>query len=454
MAARLRARPSLTRRLTVGFTTVAATVLLGLAILVLLATSRHFDDLDRAVLSDKRELITTLLREADSAADARMRLAQSLAFHQGLTARVALADDTMLYPAQPALAQAHAGHGDAPATPNADDTRRWRFTVATAWSDLPVEVELATARAHHSAFLRELSQDLVAYLLVSVLACGLLAWLAARRGLAPLRDMRTRAAAVSTRDLQGRMPVQAVPIEMADLAIELNGMLDRLSADFQRLNEVSSDLAHELRTPISNLLTQTQVVLSAPRSLDTYRDTLASNAEEFQRMGRMVADMLFLAKADSGTAPPRRERFDVRAEAGSLIAFYETLAQDKGVRIDRIGAGELVGDRLMLRRALANLLSNAARHVEQHGRIRVVLQQTEAEFIIAVENTGPDIERHELPRVFDRFFRGAHAGTEPGQEGAGLGLAITQAIVRAHGGRIEVVSRQGLTRFALHLPTE
>ena len=147
--------------------------------------------------------------------------------------------------------------------------------------------------------------------------------------------MKERAAGVTGQQLDERMQVDAVPVEMAELARELNGMLDRLKSDFSRLQDFSSDLAHELRTPISNLLTQTQVTLSAARDVATYRDILASNAEELQRLARMVSDMLFLTKTERGVNLPHKERFRVQ------------------------GDGNIHGDRLMFRRAVSNLLSNA-----------------------------------------------------------------------------------------------
>ncbi len=137
--------------------------------------------------------------------------------------------------------------------------------------------------------------------------------------------MKARAQAVTAHKLDQRMPAQAVPVEMADLAHSLNEMLERLQRDFQRLSEFSSDLAHELRTPISNLLTQTQVALAQPRDAAAYREILASNAEEFQRLARMVSDMLLLAKAEhglllphtGGDSPGRRGQGPVRLLRGA-----------------------------------------------------------------------------------------------------------------------------------------
>ena len=124
---------------------------------------------------------------------------------------------------------------------------------------------------------------------------------------------------------------------------------------FRRLSEFSSDLAHELRTPISNLLTQTQVVLAQPRGVAEYQDTLASNAEEFQRLARMVSDMLLLAKAEHGLLLPSTEEIVLQTEVSALMDFYEALADEKSVSLHCSGDGRVLGDRLMLRRAISNL---------------------------------------------------------------------------------------------------
>jgi len=240
-----------------------------------------------------------------------------------------------------------------------------------------------------------------------------------------------------------------VPVEMADLANELNHMLDRLQQDFQRLSDFSSDLAHELRTPISNLLTQTQVALSNRRDADTYRDILASNAEEFQRLARMVSDMLFLAKTERGLQLPSKESFSAEQEVQALLDFYEAVADEKNVHMSLHGSGNILGDRLMFRRAVSNLLSNALRHTEMAGEVRIEISDTENSTKVSVENTGDGIDPKILPRLFDRFYRADPSRAQPDSDGTGLGLAITRAIVEAHGGKIEVSSAQGRTRFTL-----
>ncbi|NBP36717.1 MAG: HAMP domain-containing protein, partial [Betaproteobacteria bacterium] len=316
----------------------------------------------------------------------------------------------------------------------------------------PLVITLAMDTIHHRHFLDDLLRTFAVYALAAILASGLLGWAAVYYGLAPLRAIKAHAAAVTAQRLQACMPVQAVPAEMADLAQTLNQMLERLQDDFRRLSEFASDLAHELRTPISNMLTQTQVTLATPRENAAYRDILASNAEELQRLARMVADMLFLAKTERGVDLPHKERFMAADEARALLDFYEAVADDKDIRLTVQGNGSIEGDRLMFRRALSNLLSNALRHAPAGGHVRIMVAERPAGTEVSVENTGEDIDPQVLPRLFDRFYRADPARAHPTSDGAGLGLAITKAIVEAHGGRASVKSAQGVTCFSLVFP--
>ena len=234
----------------------------------------------------------------------------------------------------------------------------------------------------------------------------MLGWFVVRRGLLPLLAIKRQAAEITANRLHTRLPVEAIPRELADLADTLNGMLSRLEESFQRLSDFSSDLAHELRTPVSNLLTQTQVTLSKARSAEDYRDILASNAEEFERLSRTISDMLFLAKADNNQIIPNREAIDLAEEIGDLLEYYDVLAEEKSIDLSFSGAGQILGDRLMLRRAISNLLSNALRHTPNDGVVTVQIEERDDGLThIAVENTGNEIPAEHLPRLFDRFYR-------------------------------------------------
>jgi two-component system heavy metal sensor histidine kinase CusS len=452
-------RLSLTARLTAFYALVSATVLVGLAILVAFATSRHFVDLDRGYLQDKIGLVQKIVGESPSPDLLSSRLDELLDSHHGLFIdlrqgdRVVYGTQGMVFPS------GLAPIGATPTDWTLDDQtlRGLRARIdppATPSNEpgaggAPMQLLIALDTGHHLHFMRALSQTLVLYSLGAILVSGLLGWWAARRGLAPLRIMKERAMTVTAQKLDQRMPVEAVPVEFADLAESLNTMLGRLQADFARLQEFSSDLAHELRTPINNLLTQTQVSLAQKRDADAYRDILASNAEEFQRLARMVSDMLFLAKTEHGLELPNTEAISLDQEALDLFDFYDAVADEKRIRLKLMGEAQVMGDRLMVRRAIGNLLSNALRHSPAEAEVMVALEERPGEATLCITNSGMTIAPEVLPRLFDRFFRVDKSRSHPESDGTGLGLSITQAIMRAHGGSVSVTSAQGKTTFCL-----
>lgn len=454
-------RLTLTARLTLLFTAVSLAVLCGLGWMVTRANQAHFVDLDRDYLSDKAALVRQVVAGSTDLTQMSQRLQELLQSHTGLTVR--------LEQAQQAL------YGESADTFGADLAFATGTMQPTDWTwdgtllrgiavAIPAPPFLGGAAApdlrlllamdthHHTHFMQELQRSLMVYLLAAGLTSGLLAWWAARRGLAPLRDMRERARRVTANQLDERMPVASVPVEMAELAQELNTMLERLQRDFQRLSEFSSDLAHELRTPISNLLTQTQVTLAQPRAVAVYQETLASNAEEFQRLGRMVSDMLLLAKTEHGLALPHREPVALHEAAQALFDFFDVVAEEKGVTLVLEGQATTQGDRLMLQRAISNLLSNAIRHAPEDSRVRVSVSHTEGAASLCVDNAGPAIACEHLPRLFDRFYRVDKSRAHLSAESTGLGLAITRAIMQAHGGTVSVASTSEHTRFCLQFP--
>ena len=199
----------------------------------------------------------------------------------------------------------------------------------------------------------------------------------------------------------------------------------------------------------SNLLTQTQVALAQRRTADEYRDILASNAEEFERLAKMVSDMLLLAKSENGIDLRYRERIQLHKEVLALFDFYEAVADEKHVILVLEGQAEIDGDKLMMRRAISNLLSNALRHADAGSAVAVQVASNEGAVTLTVSNQGTSIAAEDIPRLFDRFYRANRSRAHPASEGAGLGLAITKAIVSSHGGSIYVQSNAGQTRFTV-----
>ena len=205
------------------------------------------------------------------------------------------------------------------------------------------------------------------------------------------------AQSITASRLDDRLALATLPVELVDLAEAFNAMLSRIEESFRRLSEFSSDLAHELRTPIGNLITHTQVALSRLRSADEYRDVLYSNVEEFERLARMISDMLFLAKADNGLIVPRSEAIDLAGEVRNLFDYYDALVEERGVRLTASGGATVRGERLMIRRAIGNLLSNAVNHSPPGGTINVSIDEIDTgEVRLSVENAGETIPPEHL----------------------------------------------------------
>jgi two-component system heavy metal sensor histidine kinase CusS len=265
--------------------------------------------------------------------------------------------------------------------------------------------------------------------------------------------MARRAGAISAARLGERLPEDGVPPELQGLSAAFNQTLEHLEDSFRRLSQFSSDLAHDLRTPIGNLMGEAQVALRRARTAEEYQAVLASAVEEYERLNRMIEDMLFLARADNAQAALHRAALEVGAEVDRVAEYYEGLLAERGVALKLQGKAALWADPDLLRRALSNLVSNAIVHTPAGGEIEVALAQDEDGSVrIEVSNPGPGIPAQALPHVFDRFFRvdAARGGSE---NGSGLGLAIVQSIMRLHGGSATAYSVPGeCTTFVLDFP--
>jgi two-component system heavy metal sensor histidine kinase CusS len=275
-----------------------------------------------------------------------------------------------------------------------------------------------------------------------------------RTGLKPLHALAAEAATVTVNRLQTRLDAHSAPRELQELATAVNGMLGRIEEGFSRLSQFSADVAHDLRTPISNLLGQTEVALSQPRSAEEYQALLVSNVEEFERLARMMESMMFLARADNAQVALDRQQVEVRAELGRIADYFEGMAEEAGIHL-RIDCGKsaapagggataaeprLAADPILFRRAVNNLVANAIRYTPRGGEITMSFAQSAGAAVVAVRNPGPGIAPEHLPRLFDRFYRTDPARTDSAMS-AGLGLAIVKSVMGLHGGRVEVESR-------------
>jgi len=423
--------------------------------------------MDRDELLGKVELVRHTLskvRTAEQYAASPVHMDDALVGHPHLGVRLSTPDGSLIY----ASAEASFPDGEFPlrlatGLPLSPSIATWYHgkhafrgtmtTVPTGYPGMPeANVAVALSIDHHISFFKAFTSSLWISVAVGALLTALLGWVAAQQGLAPMRDMAAVASSISASRLHDRLRVDTLPPDLADLATAFNEMLSRLEDSFRRLTDFSSDLAHEFKTPLSNLMTQVQVALSRPRSDDEYRETLYSSLEECDQLARTVSDMLFLAKADHGQVTPTVETVDLAREITDLFEFYDALAEERGVLLDCSGEGAAAGDRLMIRRALSNLISNAIAYTPRGGTVRVLIAKNDpAILVVRVDNPGEGIPPEHLPRIFDRFYR-VDPSRQRSSGGTGLGLAITKSIVVAHGGTIRVSSAAGLTRFEIGLP--
>ena len=446
-------RLSLSSRLALLFAGCTAVVSLFAGVLFGRASEVHFVELDQQLMESRLTVLRDTLQGADTLESFTRRL-PALLLHLNqqpdLTVRVRGPDGHLWFDSAPSLPEQLAVRpGLGSLQINGIDYRVLNPIPDT--QNAP-RLTLLLDITHHQHFLQRMQHLIWMTVGLSALATAILGAWAARSGLRPLRRMSAIAASVSADSLNARLPQQQMPAELAELASAFNAMLERLDDSFQRLSAFSADIAHELRTPLSNLLTHTQVTLTRPRGIDEYREALHSNLEELQWMAQLVNDMLYLAKADHGLLTPRREPLDLGREVDALLEFYALLAEDSQIALTREGNGQIAGDRSMLRRALSNLLDNALRYTPGGGAIKVLIEETAGHVRISIENTGAGIAAELLPRLFDRFYRADPARREGSSEHAGLGLAITQSIIRAHGGQIRCEAQEGVTRFVLELP--
>jgi two-component system heavy metal sensor histidine kinase CusS len=249
---------------------------------------------------------------------------------------------------------------------------------------------------------------------------------------------------IESTTLNERIHAEGYPAEVRVLAQAFNAMLERLEESFARLSRFSADIAHELRTPVSNIRGEAEVALARIRTPDEYTEVLGSCLEESVRLSELIESLLFLARSESPGEHLKRTRQDIGLLLADLQDYYDAKAADLGVTLTANAAPGLLADvdRTLLQRSLANLVSNALAHCSPGDRVQLTAQRQEGSIRIDVLDSGSGIPVDALPRVFDRFYR-ADPARSRNSGGAGLGLAIVRQIVFLHGGDVHIASEAG-----------
>ena len=453
-------RLSLTTRMSLMFMLAVTAVLTVAGVSFNHLSQHHFKMLDQEALNEKlhsTQRILGELKSTDQFGELKPELQALLGAHRNLTA-VILDDDGRLLFADP-------GPVNVPEeflTTTNNNFWEWQnqeqmFRGLTAQAmvtgrDKPLTVILISDVTEHMFFFETLQRWFWIGLVISALVSAGLGWLVAGSGMRPIRQVTKVAASMSAKSLKERIPLASVPKELQQMVSSFNAMLSRLDDAFVRLSNFSADIAHELRTPVSNLMTHTEVVLSRKRNIEDYEDNLYSNLDDLKRMSRMIDDMLFLAKSDNGLITHENKPIDLLDVVEKLLEYYRLLADERGINLTVSGAGSVRGDVLMLHRAISNLLSNALRYTPEGRTINVDIRQRSTSTFVVVENPGETIAPEHLEKLFDRFYRADPARREGSPSNAGLGLSITRSIVEAHGGKIWCTSSNRKTAFHMEFP--
>lgn len=263
----------------------------------------------------------------------------------------------------------------------------------------------------------------------------------ARRSLAPVDRMATTAEQITGTRLDARLEVANPDDELGHLARTFNAMLDRLQRAVDELRRFTADAAHELRTPLSVLQAEAEVALRQARSADEYRRVLEVTLDESRRLGRLADRLLTLCRHDSGLQPMRHEEVQLDALVRDVVDQVRDAADEKGVVVVNAPLAESViaGDDIQLSQLLFNLLDNAVKFTKPGGKVVINGERFNGEVQLTIWDNGIGIADADLPHVFERFYR-ADKSRNGQTGGAGLGLAISKAIVEAHHGSIAIDS--------------
>lgn len=448
---------SVAMRLAVAFGLAAAVVfsLSGAALYQALAQTleRQLDDDLRGKLEVAERLVGGL-RSVDSWTQLRNTLT-TITTTDGNTRFWIACENTMLNYGFPFPDRNHPKFGSAIKLLKVDGSRYPLKTLGISLHpvkeipDIHLIVGVGTAPMHRTL-------ESFAAALAGIGACGIalvaaLGYWIARFGLRPVVQLSGAARMLSPRTLSQRLTLSPPVAELVPLMDAFNGALDRLEAAYAQLEGFSADVAHELRTPIGNMIGMTQVMLTRERSAEELGDTLASNLEELERLRGIVNDMLFLARADRGERVSSRQSAPLAGEVRKTVEFLEPLIEEKSLTVDITGDAEVPVDGALFRRAMSNLLHNAVQYSPEGARVSVAVR-SEGEGGVAVEvtNPGEPIAEEHLARLFDRFYR-ADPSRACSTGNHGLGLAIVKAIAKMHGGTVFARSGAGTNTVGITL---
>ncbi|MFO0837969.1 MAG: ATP-binding protein [Phycisphaerae bacterium] len=327
-------------------------------------------------------------------------------------------------------------------------------------STVPYYLQIAISSATIDQSLRALERTFMLLVPLGLALSAGASWLLVRRSLGPIGRIAREARSLTAARLDRRLPVPAGQDEVVALVTTLNDMLDRLESAFRSQERFVANAAHELRTPVTHLLGEAQLLLRQHRGVERYGDFVASVQAEMRGLAQIVESLLALARADAGLAPEQLQRVSINETVSDALERSHAYARQHEVRVQAMlppvdgdaEPPEVSGDHELLVTLVANLLRNAIRHSPPGQVVDVAVQRSESRIAIRVRDRGPGIAASDLPHIFEPFYQGDRSTVAP-HGGAGLGLSIAVSVVRLHGGTISAQNRpDGGCEVEINLP--
>ncbi len=307
-------------------------------------------------------------------------------------------------------------------------------------------------RAHPvDSMLRHALHELRELVFIVLVSC-FLGWLITRKALSGVSELARTAKAISDGAFDSRVPMKGNKDELDELAATFNGMVERIQMLIRGIKEVTDNIAHDLRSPVTRMRGLAEVTMTTGGSTAEYEAMAGSIVEECDRLLGMINVILEISAAESGIVPLHIQKVDVAEVARDACELFQPAAEDKriAITVEAPSPACMDGDLQKLQRVLANLLDNAVKYTETGGQIGVSVMKDDSQVTIVMRDTGIGIAESDLSHIFERFYR---ADKSRSKSGSGLGLTLAKAFISAHDGRITVTSRLGEgSTFAVNLP--
>ena len=438
-----KASRSLGKRLSIWLAIQSLVGLMVVSVIVYCVISSHLSNRRNDSIAEKQALVHHLVSETRKSGDLdtlRHSLDDFLAGHHELALTISDETGTTLYQSEPPMA------ADAVKT-----ARKFSIRPLTEYAVSAMAILTHDGQADN-ALLQRLAITLFAVTLMGTMVVSGGAYWLVRRGLKPVDNLATQAAGLSLRSLSDQLDGTAQPSELQPLVAQFNALLQRLDDSYQRMESFNADVAHELNTPLTTLITSTEIALRKPYPSSGLIDLLGSNLEELHRLSGIIRDMLFLSQAERGSRARGVPVASLASLAAEVTDYHEAPLEEASLNVSITGDAVGEFDAPLLKRALSNLLGNAINYATKGSTIEIGIAYVDDQQVsIAVSNQGEGIPQDKLGRIFERFVR-----VDTARSGAdlhhGLGLSIVAGIARMHSGQAFAESANQVTRIGITLP--